>query len=154
MSWGMKEENVLLTDDGVVWVFNGRNWHKERSIESKPILIDGLGVGDTGEIVLKDRKQLSEFGMFIIVINLSTKTHRLMGRPQFVSRGFIYMKNSQELLKEIKTIIYDVHREWGNVSKKDKKYDYKELKSLMEKSIGKYIYKKTEREPIIQIVVV
>ena len=52
------------------------------------------------------------------------------------------------------TIIYDIHREWMNTSKKDKKYDYNGLKSLMEKSINKYIYKKTEREPIIQIVVV
>ena len=118
------------------------------------ILIDGLGVGDTGEIVLKDRKQLSEYGMFIIVINLSANTHRLMGKPQFVSRGFIYMKKSQELLKEIKTIIYDIHRDWMNISKKNNNYDYSELKSLMEKEIGKYIYKKTEREPIIQIVVV
>jgi ribonuclease J len=92
--------------------------------------------------------------MFIIVINLSANTHRLMGKPQFVSRGFIYMKKSQELLKEIKTIIYDIHRDWMNISKKNNNYDYSELKSLMEKEIGKYIYKKTEREPIIQIVVV
>ncbi|HOK59969.1 MAG TPA: RNase J family beta-CASP ribonuclease, partial [Candidatus Dojkabacteria bacterium] len=116
--------------------------------------IDGLDVGDTGEIVLIDRKQLSEYGMFIIDINLSANTHRLMGNPQFVSRGFIYMKKSQELLKEIKTIIYDVHRDWMSISKKNKNYDYKELKAKMEKAASKYIYKKTEREPIIQIVVV
>ena len=154
LSWGMKDENVLLTDDGLVWIFNGRTWSKSKPIDSKPILIDGLGVGDTGEIVLNDRKQLSEYGMFIIVLNLSTKTHRLMGRPQFVSRGFIYMKKSQELLKEIQTIIYDVHRSWisESISKKDFKYD--ELRTLIEKSLGKYIYKKTEREPIIQIVIV
>ena len=154
LSWGMKDENVLLTDDGLVWIFNGRTWSKSKPIDAKPILIDGLGVGDTGEIVLNDRKQLSEYGMFIIVLNLSTKTHQLMGRPQFVSRGFIYMKKSQELLKEIQTIIYDVHRSWisESISKKDFKYD--ELRTLIEKSLGKYIYKKTEREPIIQIVIV
>jgi len=154
LSWGMKDENVLLTDDGLVWIFNGRSWSKSKPIEAKPILIDGLGVGDTGEIVLNDRKQLSEYGMFIIVLNLSIKTHRLMGRPQFVSRGFIYMKKSQELLKEIQTIIYDVHRSWvsESISKKDFKYD--ELRTLLEKTVGKYLYKKTEREPIIQIVIV
>ncbi len=154
MSWGMKDEDVLLTDDGLTWSFNGRTWSKGKPIESKPILIDGLGVGDTGEIVLGDRKQLSEYGMFVVVLNLSTKTHRLMGRPQFVSRGFIYMKKSQELLKEIQTIIYDVHREWENNSSRSKKFVYDELKSTMEKAIGKYIYKKTEREPIILIVIV
>ncbi len=154
VSWGMRDEDVLLTDDGEMWSFNGHDWRKGKPIDAKPILIDGLGVGDTGEIVLKDRKQLSEYGMFIIVLNLSTKTHRLMGRPQFVSRGFIYMKKSQELLKEIQTIIYDVHRGWINSSQSRKKFEYDELKSEMEKSIGKYIYKKTEREPIILIVVV
>ena len=154
VSWGMKDENVFLTDDGVVWEFNGKKWRRGKPIESKPILIDGLGVGDTGEIVLKDRKQLSEYGMFIIVLNLSTKTHRLMGKPQFVSRGFIYMKKSQEMLKEIQTIIFDTHRNWISSSKSKNKYEYDDLKASIEKSVSKYIFKKTEREPIIQIVVV
>lgn len=154
VSWGMREEDIYLTDDGQTWNFNGRSWSKGKAIESRPILIDGLGVGDTGEIVLKDRRQLAEYGMFIIILNLSTKTHRLMGRPQFVSRGFIYMKRSQELLKEIQTILYDVHREWLNTSERSKKFEYDELKTSIEKTVGKYIYKKTEREPIIQIVVV
>jgi ribonuclease J len=154
ISWGMKGEDIYLTDDGQTWSFNGRSWSKGKAIESRPILIDGLGVGDTGEIVLKDRKQLSEYGMFTIILNLSTKTHRLMGRPQFVSRGFIYMKKSQELLKEIQTILYDIHRGWIKSSEVNKKFDYDELKTLMEKSVAKYIYKKTEREPIILIVVV
>ncbi|KKP63484.1 MAG: Metallo-beta-lactamase superfamily protein [candidate division WS6 bacterium GW2011_GWE1_34_7] len=150
----MKDEDVYLTDDGVVWVFNGKNWRKGKPVESKPILIDGLGVGDTGEIVLNDRRQLAEYGMFVVVLNLSAQTHRLMGKPQFVSRGFIYMKKSQEMLKEIQTIIYDVHRDWEQKSKNSKKYDYDTLKGDMEKSISKYIYKKTEREPIILIVTV
>ncbi len=154
LSWGMKEEDIFLTDDGQVWEFNGRTWRKGKAIESRPILIDGLGVGDTGEIVLKDRKQLSEYGIFAIVLNLSSKTHRLMGNPQFISRGFIYMKKSKELLKEIQTIIFDVHRAWENNSKKKTRYDYDELKNSMEKAISKYIYKKTEREPIILIVTV
>jgi len=154
ITWGMKDEDVYLTDDGVVWVFNGKNWRKGKPVESKPILIDGLGVGDTGEIVLNDRRQLAEYGMFVVVLNLSAQTHRLMGKPQFVSRGFIYMKKSQEMLKEIQTIIYDVHRDWEQKSKNSKKYDYDTLKGDMEKSISKYIYKKTEREPIILIVTV
>lgn len=151
VAWGMKDENVFLTDDGQVWIFNSKSWRRGKSIESRPILIDGLGVGDTGDIVLKDRKQLSEFGMFVVVLNLSTQTHKLMGKPQFVSRGFIYMKKSQEMLKEIQNIIYDVHREWV---RRDKKFEYENLKEGMEKEIGKYIYKKTEREPIILIVTV
>lgn len=154
MSWGMKDENVLLTDDGQVWEFSGNSWRRGKPVESKPILIDGLGVGDTGEIVLKDRKQLSEYGMFVVVLNISSKTKRLIGRPQFVSRGFIYMKGSQDLLKEIQTMIYDLHRNWTRKSEKSKKFDISELKENIERDLGKYIYKKTEREPIILVVTI
>ncbi len=154
LEWGMKDEDVLLTDDGVVWIYNGRNWRKGKPVEAKPILIDGLGVGDTGEIVLKDRKQLSEYGMFTVVLNLSTKNKMLIGRPQYVSRGFIYMKASQDLLKEIQTMIYDIHRDWIKDSQRKKKYEIKDFKENVEKSLSKYIYKKTEREPIIQVVII
>lgn len=152
LAWGMKDEDILLTDDGQVWEYNGRFWKKGRPVESKPILIDGLGVGDTGEIVLKDRKQLSEYGMFTVVLNLSTKNHRLIGKPQFVSRGFIYMKSSKTLLKEIETLIFDIHRDWLRKSEKNK--NVSDLKDSIEKALSKYIYKKTEREPIILVVVV
>lgn len=154
VSWGMRDENVFLTDDGQTWLYNGKYWRKGKPIESKPILIDGLGVGDTGEIVLKDRQQLAEFGMFTVVLNLSTKNKHIIGRPQFVSRGFIYMKKSQELLKEIQTMIYDIHRDWLNKSNTSKNYDIQELKTKIEKDLSKYIYKKTEREPIILVVTI
>ncbi len=152
LSWGMKDEDVLLTNDGQIWKFSNNKWRKDRVIESKPILIDGLGVGDIGEIVLKDRRQLSEYGIFAVILNTSAKTHRLMGTPQFVSRGFIYMKKSQELLKEIKDIIFDVHRDWFSKSNKAKSFDQEYLKKLIEKELAKYIYKKTEREPIILVI--
>lgn len=154
VNWGMRKEDVLLTDDGQTWLFNGGYWKRGKKIESKPILIDGLGVGDTGEIVLKDRQQLAEYGMFTIVLNISTKNKRIIGRPQFVSRGFIYMKRSQEMLKEIQNIIFDIHREWTNKSIQTKKYDVTDLKENIEKELSKYIYKKTEREPIILVVTI
>ena len=154
IEWGMKGEDVLLTKDGQVWAYNGKHWRKEKEIESKPILIDGLGVGDTGEIVLKDRQQLAEYGMFTVVLNLSKKSKALIGRPYFVSRGFIYMKASQEILKEIEGMIFDIHRAWVNQSKDRKKYEIKNLKEDIEKSLSKFIFKKTEREPIILVVIV
>lgn len=154
VNWGMKEEDVLLTDDGQTWLFNGKSWKRGKKIESKPILIDGLGVGDTGDIVLKDRKQLAEFGMFTVVLNISSKNKRIIGRPQFVSRGFIYMKRSQELLKEMQSMIYDVHRDWINQSQKKNKFEMNVLKERIEKDLSKYIYKKTEREPIILVVTI
>ncbi|MBI2357284.1 ribonuclease J [Candidatus Dojkabacteria bacterium] len=146
--WGHPKENVLLTEDGQTWKLSKGILRRGIKVESKPILIDGLGVGDIGDIVLKDRAQLSEFGMFIVVLNINYKDKRIMSKPRFVSRGFVYMKTSQQLLKEIDTICTDTHREWLEKwrSKQAKEQD---LVDELEKRIKKYIYKKTQREPII-----
>lgn len=144
-SWGHDPSKILLTDDGQVWQFDGSGWNRSVNVESKPMLIDGLGVRDVGDIVLRDRKQLAEFGMFVIVLNLSQKTKQMIANPRFVSRGFIYMKTGQELLKEIDTIVRDTHREWMRLQ--NKRTD--ELLKEIESRVSKHIYKKTEREPII-----
>ncbi len=149
--WGFRKDSIFLTDDGQMWEFNGRFWKRGKKIESKPILIDGLGVGDIGDIVLKDRKQLSEFGMFVVILNISANSKKIMGKPRFLSRGFIYFKNSQSLLKEIQMCIFDSHRNWLSSNKDIKKLDNKELKTQLEKDLGKLIYKKTEREPIVLV---
>ncbi|MCD4756081.1 ribonuclease J [bacterium] len=154
LKWGMREDNILLTDDGQSWRFNGNFWKRGKKIESKPILIDGLGVGDIGDIVLKDRQQLAEYGIFSILLNLSSKNKKIIGRPRFISRGFIYMKRSQELLKEIENLTYDTHREWVTKSQKKKQYVTLELQKMLEERLSKYIYKKTEREPIILVVTI
>jgi len=154
LKWGMREDNILLTDDGQSWRFNGNFWKRGKKIESKPILIDGLGVGDIGDIVLKDRQQLAEYGIFSVLLNLSSKNKKIIGRPRFISRGFIYMKRSQGLLKEIENLTYDTHREWVNKSLKNKKYVTLELQKMLETRLSKYIYKKTEREPIILVVTI
>jgi len=147
--WGVDEKNVFLTDDGQTWHFNGYSWNRGKKIESKPILIDGLGVGDIGDIVLKDRKQLSEYGIFTVVLNISSKNKRIIGRPRFISRGFIYMKGSRELRQEIENLVMDIHRDWLNQSHRTKTFKDEELKERIEKELSKLIYKRTEREPII-----
>ncbi|MDD4382214.1 MAG: ribonuclease J [Candidatus Dojkabacteria bacterium] len=149
IKWGVNENNIFLTDDGQVWEFNGYSWTKGKKIESKPILIDGLGVGDIGDIVLKDRKQLSEYGMFTVVLNMSSKNKQIIGRPKFISRGFVYMKGSKKLLQEIENLVYDIHREWSRESSKTKMFKEEQLRERIEKELSKLIYKKTEREPII-----
>ncbi len=153
VGWGHDPNKVLLTDDGHTWELSGGAWRRGSSVESKPILIDGLGVGDIGDVVLKDRKQLAEFGMFVIVLNISKQTKKLMGRMKFVSRGFIYMKTSQKILSEIENIINDTHRKWVS-GKNIAKLDERELVEEIERSVSRYIKKKTEREPIILPVIV
>ena len=154
LRWGMNDEDIFLTDDGQMWISNGKYWRRGKKIESKPILIDGLGVGDIGDIVLKDRQQLAEFGIFSVVLNLSSKNKRIIGRPRFLSRGFIYMKGSHQLLKELENIVNDTHREWQQKSQKGNKFVTKELQKMIENRLSKYIFKKTEREPIILVVTI
>jgi ribonuclease J len=135
-------------------MLDGHKWVRGKKVESKPILIDGLGVGDTGDIVLKDRKQLSEFGMFVTVLNMNLKTKKIIGRPRFISRGFVYMKGSQELLKEIENLLFDIHHDWERQSQTNKNITIENFKEAIEKELGKLIYKKTEREPIILTVII
>lgn len=151
--WGHPKDDVLLTEDGQTWILNKGKVKRGVKIESKPILIDGLGVGDIGDIVLKDRAQLAEFGMFIVVLNLNYKDKRILTKPRFVSRGFVYMKTSQQLLKDIETMCLDTHREWRE-QWRAKKAKEEDLIEELEKRIKRYIYKKTEREPIILPVIV
>lgn len=154
VGWGHDPEKVLLTEDGMTWEFTGRDWKRGSSVESKPILIDGLGVGDIGDVVLKDRKQLAEYGMFVVIMNLSKPSKRLMGNLKFISRGFVYMKASQKLLREIENNVKDVHRKWLNSNRDAKNLDERQLLESVEKEVSRYIKKKTEREPIILPVIV
>lgn len=151
LEWGMKEDNILLTKDGQKWIRTKDGWNRGRLVSSKPILIDGLGVGDIGDIVLSDRDQLAHFGMVCVIMNLSSKTKRLMGKVRFVSRGFVYVKASKSLFNELENLVKNVHKDW---IKKGKSAKLKELKSKVENKLSRYIYKKTEREPMILPVIV
>lgn len=154
VSWGHPSDKVLLTDDGNVWEFDGNTWKRGTNVESKPILIDGLGIGDTGDVVLKDRAKLAEYGMFVIVMNIAHQTKKLLGRPKFISRGFIYMKTSQDILKQIENIIGDTHRKWFGSQKDKRKLDDRKLVEDVERQVSRFIKRKTEREPIILPVIV
>jgi ribonuclease J len=152
MKWGFEAERIPLTENGQIWEFDGENLKRGIKIESKPILIDGLGVGDIGDIVLKDRKQLAEYGMFIVLMNLSSKESKLIGKPKFISRGFVYMRTSKELLKEIEKKVVEIHDTWHKRSKN--RNEKNDLKDELEKNLKKFLYKKTEREPVIIIAII
>lgn len=149
VSWGVDPDRVHLTTDGQMWGKRKDGWTRETLIESKPILIDGLGVGDIGDVVLKDRQQLAEFGMVVIILNVTSKNKKLIGRPKFVSRGFVYVKTSQELFDQIEKIVVNEHTHWQREGEKKGVHNQKDLYHAIEKSVAKYIYEKTEREPKI-----
>ncbi len=153
ISWGAKPEDVYLTQDGWVWEYAGDSWRKVKEIEADPILIDGLGIGDIGKVVLHDREQLSQYGMVVVILNLSSKGKALIGKPRLVSRGFVYNKASKPLFDEIGKQVVQIHGEWLARSK-GKRKDTRELSEKIERALRKFILKKTEREPMILVATV
>ena len=139
---GQKEENVFIMENGDVLEINKSGARITGSVQHGITMIDGLGIGDVGNIVLKDRKKLSEDGLFIVVISL-TKNNVVSG-PDIVSRGFVYMRESEELLSGAKNIARKVLSKYKN-----KLFDYNSIKTDMKYDLEKYLFEKTKRRPMI-----
>jgi ribonuclease J len=114
-------------------------------------MVDGLGVGDVGEIVLRDRQMLAKDGMFVIVAVIDRKTGRVMGSPDIISRGFVYLRESKELLKDTRRKVIDiVNKTVGSGGAVNWVY----VKDEIRNKIGQFLFTKTRRRPIILPVVI
>lgn len=114
-------------------------------VQNGGILVDGLGVGDVGNIVLRDRQNLSENGIIIVVLTLEKYSNQLLAGPDIVSRGFVYVRESEDLMDEAKTIVSDAVEEClkRNVS------DWGKIKNVIKESLSDYLWKRMKRDPII-----
>ena len=146
----MPEENILLNLNGEVATFiDGNLIEDEEKIAIEDILIDGKTVGDIGDLVLKDREMLSDSGIVIVNANIDKKTRNIINKPNIVTKGFIYVKENIDIIKESENIVTEVIKE--NV--KENYIDYNKLKLGIREKLGKYFYKETECKPMILIVV-
>ena len=143
---GIPEDNIFLMNNGNVLEFRGPDLViREEQVESGNILVDGLGVGDVGNIVLRDRKHLSQDGLVVVTIAASAETGELLSGPDVVSRGFVYMREAENLINDIKEVAYqafisnDVH----------KHLDWNLKKTLIKDTVRTYIFDKTKRNPMI-----
>ena len=114
-------------------------------VQAQGIMVDGLGVGDVGNIVLRDRQHLSENGLIIIVLTLEKYTNQLLAGPDIVSRGFVYVRESEYLMDEAKNIVYAALERCldRNVS------DWTKIKTEIKDSLSDYLWKKMKRSPMI-----
>ncbi len=151
--WGMPEDKVLLTDDGQVWEYDSEKWIRASQVESKAVLIDGNSVGETEDIVLKDRTQLSQFGVVTVILNISDKDFSMRGKPRMISRGFVYVKKSQKLFNALEAIVINTHKQWVQ-DKKHKALKKTDLQNSINKALGKHIYHETIREPVILTIII
>ncbi|WP_020008633.1 ribonuclease J [Salinicoccus albus] len=142
---GVLPENIFLLEKGDVVSYDGAEMISAEKVTAGNVLIDGSGVGDVGNIVLRDRRMLSEDGIFIAVVTIDPKKRMIMAGPEIQSRGFVYVKESEDLLKEAEGRVYDI----VNDSLDEKKIEWSTLKQGIRDDLGKYLYDNTKRRPMI-----
>ena len=142
---GMSDENIFVAENGNVLEFDHDKGCISGKVNSGRVLIDGLGIGDVGNIVLRDRKQLSQDGILIIVVTLNRELKQVVAGPDIVSRGFVYVREADELMGEAKErvkVCLDKCLEKNIV-------EWSSLKASLRDALGKYLYEKTRRRPMI-----
>jgi len=149
---GIPKENIILKLNGDVFeMVNGKNTESLEKIPVDEILIDGKSQGDIGDLVLKDREMLGENGIVIISCTLDKNTKKILGGPEILTRGFIYVKESQDMLEETKAISKEVIE--SNIEENAKRIDYSKIKNDVRDVLGKFFYQQTEAKPMIITVI-
>lgn len=144
-SVGMDKEDIFIIDNGdVVEIQNGVA-RKAGKVQAGNILIDGLGVGDVGNIVLRDRKLLSQDGILVVVVTLSKQEGTILSGPDIISRGFVYVRESEGLLDEANRIVTNTLNKLMN----DNVNEWASLKTHVKDALGRFLYEQTRRRPMI-----
>jgi len=136
---GIPEENIFVVENGQVIEFDERGARLGERVSGGHVLIDGLGIGDVGEVVLRDRRALSRDGFVVVVVALDEATGELVEGPDIVSRGFVYMRDAEELIEEAKDLVVEVlsngHRDTAG--------------NLIRDTLAEFLYRQTRRRPMI-----
>ncbi len=145
MKVGVPPENIFIMNNGRVMELTQNSAKIVGTVQSGKILVDGLGVGDVGNIVLRDRQHLSQDGLIIIVLTMDSNTGEVIAGPDIISRGFVYVRESENLMDEVKRT---VQRELYKCEEKGIK-DWSSIKSSLKDGLRDYIFSKTKRNPMI-----
>ena len=145
MDLGMEKDKIFILSSGDILEMNMDSARVTGKVQTGAVFVDGIGVGDVGTIVLRDRQQLSEEGMMTVVLALDMTTGELMAGPDIVSRGFVYVRESEELMEEATELMHEVV---GDLLDRGIT-DWGKIKSAIRDSLGDYVWKKTKRRPMI-----
>ncbi len=147
---GIPEQNSFIMDIGKVLEFTADSAKINGSVPSGKVLVDGLGVGDVGNIVLRDRKHLAQDGLIVAVISLSGDNGEMILEPDIITRGFVYVRESESLMEQMREVV----RESVLSSVNKKARDWNSLKSTVKNQLSQFIYDATKRSPMILPVIV
>ena len=145
-SMGMDRGNIFVMNNGDALRITGKQAKVEpAAAPAEDVLVDGYGVGDVGNVVLRDRKQLSESGLIVIAVSIDSNSGLLAARPELITRGFIYVKENMPLINEATEVVYEAIDKWNNLGSED----INALKNIIKDDMRGFIYKKTRRSPVI-----
>lgn len=142
---GMDPKNIFIMETGQILELNQNESKITGQVKTGPVYVDGLGVGDVGNIVIRDRKNLAQDGMITIVATIHKESYSLTAGPDIITRGFVYAKNSEELINEIKAIAKDEL----NKCLENQIVEWYVLKSNIKRNVDRFVYEKTKRRPIV-----
>ncbi|MCL2663168.1 MAG: ribonuclease J [Oscillospiraceae bacterium] len=142
---GIKSSKIVIADIGRVIELTGKTIQKRGTVPSGKVLVDGTGVGDVASVVLRDRKQLAQDGMLVVIVNLSSADGSLISEPDIITRGFVYVKESEELIQELKNVVMDILDNYND----DNVADRTSLKRIIRSELSEYLYNKIKRNPMI-----
>ena len=147
-STGVPKDNVFIVDEAGVIEFNSSSARVVGEIPTENIFVDGIGVGDVGDVVLRDRKVLAEEGIVVVILTVDKVRSTLHGEPDIVSRGFVYMKESEQLIKEATET---VKKTLGNGNRIK---NWLTVREKITNDLERFLYKKTQRRPMVVPVIV
>ncbi|MBU0668236.1 RNase J family beta-CASP ribonuclease, partial [Patescibacteria group bacterium] len=145
------EQGIIIENGGILEVENNVIRSKDEKVETKYIMVDGLGVGDIGAQVIMDRQTLAENGVLIILITVDEKTKKIKGEIEIISRGFVYMKESEALIHEITEL---AKKNYTEITEKRADLKRNEVKKYLRESIDKLVHQKIERSPLILPIII
>lgn len=147
---GIPKENCIIPDNGnIIHITKDEWWYDKKSAPVDNVMVDGLGVGDVGNVVIRDRQVLAEDGMFVIVTLIDSKTGQVRGSPDIISRGFVYLKENKELLIQVRKRVRALVAKSGT-----RPINWTDLKDVIREDVGLFLFQKTERRPMILPVVI
>ncbi|MHA8263108.1 ribonuclease J [Lactobacillaceae bacterium Melli_B3] len=142
---GFPKENIFIPAKGDVLEYDGQKMLRGSAVDAGDIMIDGIGVGDIGNIVLRDRKVLSEDGIFVVVVTINRKKKTVIAQPKITSRGFIYVKANKSLMNQSSKIVYDAVQ----YNLDNKEFDWGHLKQDVRDKLSSFLFEQTRRHPVI-----
>jgi ribonuclease J len=151
---GFRDDQVCVLENGQIIEFakNKKPQVLKKKVNTDYVMVDGLGVGDVSEVVLRDRQVMSEDGMLVVIATIYSKTGKLVGNPDIISRGFIYMKDNKDLVEKTRKKITDIVMSGDTKSRA--KADENFIKNKLRNDLGQFLFQKTKRRPMVLPVII